>query len=103
MINLSPFLLNEQFVKGRTCAFNDLNNLKSCSFFYSIFNINSIQLLIIYLYFVLMFLIALFFFMLLLATHELFHLLIHLHLFYIYYLSMYCDDKFNKSIDFVYI
>ncbi len=42
VINLSPFLLNEQFVNGNTCAFNVLNNLKSCYFFYSIFNINSI-------------------------------------------------------------
>lgn len=38
---LSPFLLNEQLVKGRTCALSVLNNVKFWFFFSSNFKINS--------------------------------------------------------------
>lgn len=41
MMNLSPFLLKEQFVKGRTWALSVLNSLKSCSFFSSILRMSS--------------------------------------------------------------
>lgn len=53
-------------------------------------------------YFVLMILIYLFLIMLLLVINVLFNLLINLHLFYSLDLFIYYDDKFNKSIDFVY-
>ncbi len=49
-----------------------------------------------------MILIYLFLIMLLLVINVLFNLLINLHLFYSLDLFIYYDDKFNKSIDFVY-
>jgi hypothetical protein len=96
-MNLSPFLLKAQLVSGRTWALRVLNNLKSCSFFSSIFEISS---LLENAYFELDFSIGLSCSRLLLALSGLFRSLAHPHPFYIC-THLYSEDRFSRSIDFV--